>query len=237
MAKVVLPKSIKKLIDSLVLDYKSKKADFENRAKTVYNLLNNHPLLKDLVHSTKYRSKDVSHFKLKLIRKYLSCKENVIPFDIDKKNVYDKITDLAGVRILHINRNQIIQIDKALKEIFKKESYSILEGPSAHTWDADYKKFYEKLDFNIVEKDSMYTSVHYIISVTNSESEKCELQVRTLMEEVWGEVSHKIDYPVETKCKSCKSQINVLARITSSGIRLVDSIFESLEEYNKKKRK
>jgi ppGpp synthetase/RelA/SpoT-type nucleotidyltranferase len=53
----------------------------------------------------------------------------------------------------------------------------------------------------------------------------CEIQVRTLMEEVWGEVDHELNYPVQTDVFSSREQLQVLARVTSSATRLVDSIF------------
>ena len=49
------------------------------------------------------------------------------------------------------------------------------------------------------------------------------------MEEVWGEVSHIIDYPHPSKDLACREQIKVLARATSTCTRLVDSIFRSHE--------
>jgi ppGpp synthetase/RelA/SpoT-type nucleotidyltranferase len=51
------------------------------------------------------------------------------------------------------------------------------------------------------------------------------------MEEVWGEVSHKINYPQKTKSEACQEQLKVLARITSGCKRLVDSIIVSHREY------
>ena len=58
----------------------------------------------------------------------------------------------------------------------------------------------------------------------------CEVQVRTLMEEVWGEVDHKLNYPVPTQILALKEQLKVLARVTSSASRLVDSIFLTHED-------
>jgi GTP pyrophosphokinase len=60
----------------------------------------------------------------------------------------------------------------------------------------------------------------------------CELQVRTLAEEVWGEISHAIDYPHETDSVACKEQLKVLARLVSGCSRLVDSIVASYAEHN-----
>jgi len=56
----------------------------------------------------------------------------------------------------------------------------------------------------------------------------CELQVRTLTEETWGEVDHKINYPHKTKSVACLQQIRALARSTSAAGRLVDAIFATI---------
>ena len=77
----------------------------------------------------------------------------------------------------------------------------------------------------------MYTSVHYVIELNTASRVCCELQVRTLADEVWGEVSHVVDYPTPTKSIACKEQLKVLARITSGCTRLVDSIFRSRQEF------
>jgi len=76
----------------------------------------------------------------------------------------------------------------------------------------------------------MYTSVHYVVQPNSISELTCEIQVRTLMEEVWGEVDHKINYPEKADSLSCREQIKVLARVTSSCSRLVDSIFLAHQE-------
>jgi hypothetical protein len=52
----------------------------------------------------------------------------------------------------------------------------------------------------------MYTSVHYIIGSGSQTPLTCEIQVRTLMEEVWGEVDHKINYPILPKMWRAESR-------------------------------
>ena len=76
----------------------------------------------------------------------------------------------------------------------------------------------------------MYMSVHYVLQPNRETTLTAELQVRTLMEEVWSEVSHRIDYPVETSSRASKDELKVLARITSGCTRLVDSIFKGHAE-------
>jgi ppGpp synthetase/RelA/SpoT-type nucleotidyltranferase len=73
----------------------------------------------------------------------------------------------------------------------------------------------------------MYTTVHYVIEANQRDKISCEIQVRTLADEVWGEVSHRVNYPEECQIASCKDQLKVLARLTSGCTRLVDSIFRT----------
>jgi putative GTP pyrophosphokinase len=54
--------------------------------------------------------------------------------------------------------------------------------------------------------------------------------VRTLAEELWGEVDHTVNYPEPSEVLACREQIKLLARLTSTCTRLVDSIFITLKE-------
>lgn len=61
--------------------------------------------------------------------------------------------------------------------------------------------------------------------------------MRTLFEEIWGEIDHTINYPHVTDSIACKEQLKVLAKLISSGTRLSDSIFRSYNEYNEIRKK
>ena len=101
-------------------------------------------------------------------------------------------------------------------------------------WDAtdlEYETMFKKLGLEVVRNESLYTSVHYVIKQNSTTRRLCELQVRTLAEEVWGEISHKINYPHETDSLACKEQLKVLARFVSGCSRLVDSIVVSYEDH------
>lgn len=189
--------------------------------------------LTDLIHSTKYRIKDPEHLRDKLIRKAITSIENDTVFDITQENLFSKINDLAGFRIIHLHTRQIEEIDNELKRIFNEERWQIIEGPTARTWDEESSRYFEKIGFQIHPSPNlnMYTSVHYVIQPNSSSSITCEIQVRTLMEEVWGEVDHSINYPHRTESLSCREQIKALARATSSCSSLVDSIFSTYNDY------
>ena len=49
--------------------------------------------------------------------------------------------------------------------------------------------------------------------VTITDSICCEIQVRTLFEEIWGEIDHTINYPHSTESIACKEQLKVLTKL------------------------
>ena len=74
-------------------------------------------------------------------------------------------------------------------------------------------------------QESLYTSIHYVIKPRTNSPVSCEIQVRTLFEEIWGEIGHLVNYPEPTDSVACREQIGVLARLVGAGSRLADSIF------------
>lgn len=233
MGKKSINVGLSKKIDDIVSFYKTQKDIFEHLAENLLgNLLENGDL-KKLIHSHKYRAKDPSHLKDKLYRRLKDLEKKHKKFDVDKDNLFLKIEDLAGVRLLHLHTNQMEQIHPLIKDMLREHNYKSLK-PIAYTWDIEYEKFFNKIGISTVKRDTLYTSVHYIVEPNRKTKMRCELQVRTLMEEVWGEVSHTINYPHETNSIACKEQLKSLARFTSGCTRLVDSIFKSDAEHKNK---
>ncbi|WP_080960596.1 RelA/SpoT domain-containing protein [Xanthomonas arboricola] len=216
-----------KNISALVQYYEDNKRVFESLVYQLNGHIEASDKLKELVHSVKGRVKDPAHLYDKLVRKGLEHKINGRSFPYSKENLFKSVNDLAGFRILHLHTKQVKDIDKELQRIFEEQRWILLEGPAARTWDDESKQYFKDIGFDTVDSESMYTSVHYVVQPNSRSETTCEIQVRTLMEEVWGEVDHKINYPKKSESESCKEQIKVLARVTSSCSRLVDSIFLS----------
>lgn len=183
--------------------------------------------MRSTFHSLKWRTKDPDHLKDKLRRKLLKAVEAGKELEVSEDDLFLKINDLAGLRILHLYTHQAGEIDKYLKEVLDEVRFPLLEGPIAKTWDSESSAYFKGLGFTTEESPTLYTSVHYVIQTNFRNPITCEIQVRTLMEEVWGEVDHSINYPHPTNIIACKEQIAALARVTSGCTRLVDSIFRS----------
>jgi putative GTP pyrophosphokinase len=191
--------------------------------------------LSELVHSVKYRVKDKDHLKDKLARKAKEALERGKPFLITPENLLRKITDLAGIRLLHLHTSQFGSINAELRSIFSEQKFRLIEGPFARTWDDEYREYFKSVGAKPQKSPRMYTSVHYVIESGSQTTVTCEIQVRTLMEEVWGEVDHKLNYPRPAEEVSCVEQIRALARVTSSATRLVDSIFATVADIERQK--
>jgi ppGpp synthetase/RelA/SpoT-type nucleotidyltranferase len=226
MARDSLSKSQYRQIGGLVKHYVSKQETFKLLLANVQNLFSSDSLSAH-VHSMKSRLKAPRRLRDKLIRKAREAKSKGQSFDITKTNLFEKINDLAGFRILHLYTRQMKDIDRVIKEILKRENYVIFEGPIAKTWDNESRQYFRSIGIETEDSDTLYTSVHYLFHASNQAKTACELQVRTLAEELWGEVDHTINYPYKAKSVACGEQIKVLARVTSSCTRLVDSIFTS----------
>ena len=212
-------------IDALVEHYLSNREKFKNILYQLSGYVAASPVLGSHVHSAKQRTKDPDHLRSKLVRKLLKAKTSSEPFDVSKENLFKRINDLAGFRIIHLHTRQVKDIHDELISIFDEQRWILVEGPIAKTWDDESRSYFSALGWETEVSETMYTSVHYVVQPNSRSELTCEIQVRTLMEEVWGEVDHTINYPVKSASQSCREQIKVLARLTSSCSRLVDSIF------------
>jgi putative GTP pyrophosphokinase len=173
-----------------------------------------------IIHSIKTRLKDPSHLAEKIARKELSGKE------ITEATLFTDITDLSGVRILHLHQAQAVQIHEfIIRRVTDKEWY-LVEKPVAYSWDPDATEFFQKLGLKVKIKPSHYTSIHYVVRPKKSAQATCEIQVRTLFEEIWGEIDHTVNYPKPATNIATTEQLRVLSKLVSAGSRLADSVFK-----------
>lgn len=227
MAKVALNKNDHKAIDRAVRYFSENRGLFENFAKSLMIAFENHSELAPHIHFMKYRIKDPGHLRDKLERKTLEAKRNGKKVAFDEDSIFEKINDLGGIRIIHLHTEQLKDIHAALLDIFDEQKCRLVEKPMANCWDIEYKKLFKQYGIASQSRESMYTTVHYIVEANQRTKITCEIQVRTLMDEVWGEVSHRVNYPCESPSPVCQDQLKVLARLTTGCTRLVDSIFKS----------
>lgn len=143
------------------------------------------------LHTVKTRIKDPDHLIEKIIRKKTKHPQVII----DLKNYSRIITDLAGVRALHLFKEDWGTIHE-----FIIHTWDLQKRPVANICEGDHEEFVERFREKecIIRKHPFgYRSVHYLVSFTPSkiESTTVEIQVRTMLEEAWSEIDHIIRYP------------------------------------------
>ena len=130
-----------------------------------------HPELNDsqspIIHSIKWRLKNPDHLRDKLERKIAQGKS------ITKENLFQEITDFAGIRILHLYQEQFPTIHKAILEKIEEGDWKFAEEPVAYTWDKESEHFFDELGIKREVKESYYTSIHYLIGPNNSSNFVC----------------------------------------------------------------
>jgi ppGpp synthetase/RelA/SpoT-type nucleotidyltranferase len=217
------------IVEAILARFDERLMNVELFHTSLLNTISKSTRLAPLIHSIRARIKDRTHLQDKLLRKMRSVGDK--PFDISPDNLHTKINDLAGLRLLHLHTAQAAEIHLHLSDALRASGYKFVEGPVARTWDIEYENIFKAMGFKTKRSETLYTSVHYVVSdQIPGLKMTCELQVRTLAEEIWGEVDHKLNYPHKMESVACSQQIKALARATSAAGRLVDSIFATVAD-------
>ena len=214
-------------MEVIIGQIQNKLHDFDLFRENTVRFFETHPQLiqsPQVVHSVKSRMKDLEHLKEKIHRKS-STEDPITP-----ENIFDRITDIAGVRVLHLCQTQFTKIHAVINQKLNSQDWVLYEHPKAYTWDPESQDFFTSHNLNVEVKESLYTSIHYVIKPRENSPISCEIQVRTLFEEVWGEIDHLINYPKQTDSIFYKEQIGVLARLVGAGSRLADSIWRTYSD-------
>lgn len=215
-------------IDEIIKRYSAEEHTFNIFMTTVVNMFQLEPGLNEygvpIIHTLKSRLKDKNHLRDKISRKQNDDNP------ITEENFFERVTDLAGVRVLHLYQDQFINIHEFIERQIQKGEWFYREPPVAYTWDPECRDYFTSLGLESKVKESYYTSIHYLIKPKDNSLITCEIQVRTLFEEIWGEIDHTINYPHKTENVSCREQLRVLSKLVSTGTRLADSIFRTHKE-------
>lgn len=144
------------------------------------------------VHSVRWRIKNPDHLIEKIIRKKASSEEKYK--NINTKNYYEIITDLIGIRALHLFKDDCFEINKGIAA-----TWSAVENPVAYIRNGDPEdliKKYKDHELEVKVHPAGYRSVHHVISSRPiNRTVHAEIQIRTIFEEGWSEIDHKIRYP------------------------------------------
>lgn len=226
--EIILEQNISEVLNY----YEEKKPLIEPLLAGVEAFFRKNTTLRPYIHTINTRMKDPGHLADKIARKFQDGKV------ITKDNLFTSVTDLAGVRVLHLYPRQFDILHSALMKAINEDGlWKLYEQPVAYTWDPESEQHFKELGLRTELRDTFYTSIHYVVRPNNQleNTPCCEIQIRTLFEEIWGEIDHHINYPHPTDSLACKEQLRVLSKLVSTGTRLADAIYNCHEEFKKTK--
>lgn len=171
------------------------------------------------IHSIKKRIKSDESLAEKILKKRRSGKI------VTSANVLKEITDICGVRLIHIFPQDINVINTHINKCIEDMGWHLREKPKAYSWDPESVEYLKSLNLKCYLKPSYYTSVHYIVSPRKASLFTCEIQVRSLLEELWAEVDHRVKYKSNKLEMRETEHLAVLARLVSAGSKIVSSLY------------
>ena len=176
------------------------------------------------IHSYRYRTKEPGHLLEKIIRKRT---ENPDRFaGLDHTNYYKYITDLIGIRVFFLYREDWIHFHRYITrtfennpDIYVEDRLADFDNDTAHYYIAERPKVYKRSgDSRIYDEKEIdiiaggiYRSLHYVIKYKGY---YVEIQGRTLFEEGWSEIDHDIVYPYYKDDEMLKDFSKLLNRLS-----------------------
>jgi len=171
-------------------DYEAKKSVFQDIAGNYVNQLNGMPQ----VHSVRFRLKDTEHLLEKIIRKAVEYEETNTVYN--KDTYLYEITDIIGIRALYVFKSDYLPLHNNIIKSFK---HSFCEKPQVKLREGDDKNIYKGLRNVEFQIDAMYRSIHYTIRhIEDGAVVPVEIQTRSIFEEGWSEINHKLLYKRES---------------------------------------
>ncbi|WP_323156909.1 RelA/SpoT domain-containing protein [Pseudomonas rhodesiae] len=169
----------------------------------------------DGVHSVRWRVKSPDHLVEKIIRKRVGEGRSSKYMEITLSNYHEIVSDLIGVRALHLFKDGCLEIHDQIVEMWESA-----ESPVSYIRDGDRSELIEYLEErNISAKihPAGYRSVHYVLKTKPGLREVLvEVQVRTVFEEAWSEIDHKVRYPNFSDNKQLENVLKIFNRLAGS---------------------
>lgn len=219
-------------LENIFVDYLEYKKSLDAPANLIFNELAKAPK----VHLIRYRIKDADHVIEKIIRKRIEEPER----KIDLSNYKTEITDVIGIRAIHLYKNDWEKIDE-----FIKGKWNLKECPTANHRKGDSDEQlneYKSKGCKLKEHKFGYRSVHYILQTNPDKNEYfAEIQVRTIFEEGWSEIDHNIRYPYDLENRLLAEFLLIFNRLSGNAdemgsfIKFLQSEVKRFEKENKLK--
>lgn len=186
--------------EAILISYFKAKEKYEKLAEYMIHFFRDDPSSpKESLHTIIYRIKD----NLRLIEKideenkHCGVEQEVITY----KNFQARVGDILGIRLVCLRLADIKTVEGYLGLLAEEKILRFIREP-------DYKRSFilpvdpgESIPEGLDLRYSGYSSIHYQVELgANSDAAdelkglQIEIQLRTILEEAWGEIDHKYRY-------------------------------------------
>jgi len=213
-------------IKEIYEDYIEYKDSYENQAEFIANILRS----QKMVHSVKSRIKEPDRLIEKVIRKTIDRKSKYgSEFEFTIDNYKNEINDLIGIRVIHIFKDQWQEIHE-----FILKTWKVIEI-TANVRAGDNIEVFDDQSIEVRSKASGYRSVHYLVEFyPTSQKVIAEIQVRTIFEEGYGEIDHRLRYSHNEIPEILQSNLLLFNRIVGSADEMASLINNLGKEWGAK---
>jgi len=212
------------ILVEIAQDYETYKNELLDAASYIANRLQRC----EGVHTVRSRIKETSHLVEKIVRKW-ECTEVAEKYHTITKESYKRIIDdLMGVRAIYLFKKDWEVVHNHILTKWEQQD----EVKIYHRNGDDLTKYQDYKDgCTIQEHDKGYRSVHYIIPAIKIDGQQvnCEIQTRTIFEEGWSEIDHKVRYPSFSEDPYLQEFLDIFNRISGSADEM-GSFVNSLRE-------
>jgi len=186
--------------EAILISFFKEKEKYEKLAEFILHLIRDDPSSpKESLHTIVYRIKDNARLIDKIDEENKHAKADAAP--ITHKNFQNMVGDLLGIRLICLRLSDIKRVEEYLEFLSEEKILRFIRKPK-------HKRSFvlpvepgESIPDSLDPRYSGYSSIHYQVELgenSNAFDElkglQVELQLRTILEEAWGEIDHKYRY-------------------------------------------
>jgi ppGpp synthetase/RelA/SpoT-type nucleotidyltranferase len=186
--------------EAILISFFREKEKYEKLAEYVVHLIRDDPSSpKESLHTVTYRIKDEARLIGKIDEENKQLAVEAAP--ITRRNYQERVGDLLGIRLICLRLSDIKRVEAYLGLLAEEKILRFIRRPVQKRSFVLPVEPGEAIPEGIELRYSGYSSIHYQVGLgenSNATDElkglQIELQLRTILEEAWGEIDHKYRY-------------------------------------------
>jgi len=191
--------------EELLLSFYRAKPNYEELAREIRRLLQTDPSFPTgSLYSIEHRIKDEDRLIEKIDKRNKEKRKDHSP--IDATNYKQRIEDLLGIRIVCLRLSDVEKVEEYLQSLHDEGRLAFVRRPQKKRTFILPVDPAELLPKGVDLQYSGYSSIHYLVKLGKSlklpreiAALRAEIQLRTILEEAWGEIEHKYRYEIIRK--------------------------------------